>query len=103
MKKLMMAAVLAFGLPAFAGKMKEIHLMVNESVLDTLGFDEDVVKIEGFNFVKVAGADLAVHTVVRMYYSPSAPAPTFDCVTTFKQVADQSFEVIKTKCVEKKD
>lgn len=103
MKKLMMAAVVAFALPAFAGKMKEIHLMVQESVLDTLGFDENVVKIEDYNFVKVTGADLAVHTVVRMYYSPTEAAPTFDCVTTFKKLADESFEVVKTKCVEKKD
>lgn len=99
MKKLFVAFTILFASTAFAGKMKEIHMLVTESVQDYLGFDEDVVKIEGYQFVKVEGADLAVETVARSYYSPQAPAPTFKCVTTFKKTGED-FSVIGTRCEE---
>lgn len=102
MKNLLIAFVMLSAVPAFAGKMKEIHLLVTESVMDTLGFDESVIKIESYDFVKVEGVDLAVKTTARSFYSVKEAAPTFDCLTTLKKQADESFSVIKTKCVEVK-
>ncbi|XGC81453.1 hypothetical protein ACES2L_03015 [Bdellovibrio bacteriovorus] len=92
MKKLILAAVL-FASPAFAGKMKEIWWMTNESVLQTLGFDEETVNVQGHKFVTVEGADLAIATEVRGYYA----RVTFKCLTTFK-AANGFYEVIKTEC-----
>lgn len=101
MKKLFIAIMMLACLPSFAGKMKEIYTMTEESVLGELGFDESIVKIEGWEFVKVEGADLAVSTYVRMYYSMDSAPAGFDCLTTFKKTGD-SFDVIDTQCKSEK-
>lgn len=101
MKKLLVAFVVFASVPAFAGKMKEIYTMTHESVMDVLGFDESVVKIEGWEFVTVEGADLAVSTYARMYYSMDSAPAGFDCLTTFVKTGS-SYEVVKTKCTAEK-
>lgn len=100
MKKALVALLISVSLPAFAGKMKEIWSMTQESVLDTLGFNEDVVKIEGFQFIQVQDADLAVQTDVVMYYSRDAAPAAFECVTKFSKHGD-SYDVIGTQCFDK--
>lgn len=100
MKKFILAFVLLCATPAFAGKMKEIYIMTQESVMDYLGFDESVIQIEGMGFVKVEGADLAVETIARSFYSRQAPAPYFKCITTYKKNANDRFSVVNTKCEE---
>lgn len=98
MKKFIAAALVVFAVtPAFAGKMKEIFTMTEESVMDTLGFDEDVIRIEDASFTQVQGADLAVKTLARMYYSRQNAPASFDCVTTFKKT-ETFYSVIKTVC-----
>jgi hypothetical protein len=99
MRNLMIAFVIFCSVPAFAGKMKEIHIMTQESVMDYLGFDENVIKFESFDFVQIEGVDLAVETIARSYYSVNEVPPTFKCVTTFAKSGD-NYSVIKTKCVE---
>lgn len=97
MKKLLVAFVVLASSPAFAGKMKEIYTMTQESVLDVLGFDESVVQFEGLEFVKVEGAELAVSTNVRMYYSMANAPAGFKCLTTFVK-AGNFYDVEKTSC-----
>lgn len=97
MKKFLLAFVIFASVPAFAGKMKEIYTMTQESVMEHLGFDENIIKIEGFDFIQVEGADLAVLTNVRSYYSVEEAPASFDCVTTFAKSAT-GYEVVKTKC-----
>lgn len=99
MKKFILALVIFASVPAFAGKMKEIYIMTQESVLDHLGFDESVIKIEGLEFIQVEGADLAVLTNAVMYYSVKDVPAAFQCVTTFVETAT-FYEVVKTKCTE---
>lgn len=101
MKKILLVVAMLVCLPVSAGKMKEIYTMTQESILDELGFDENVVKIEGWQFVNAPGADLAVSTYVRMYYSREAAPAGFDCLTTFKKV-ESGFDVLKTKCTNEK-
>lgn len=100
MKKALMTVGLVFTFvsPAFAGKMKEIYIDTRESVLDYLGFDESIISIEGMKFVQVEGADLAVESIARSYYSRNSPAPTFKCVTIFKKTDADSYSVVGTKC-----
>lgn len=99
MKKFLLSLVIFASIPAFAGKMKEIYIMTEESVMDHLGFDESVIKIEGFQIIPLEGADLAVRTSAVMYYSISEAPAYFNCVTTFAKAGD-FFEVVKTKCTE---
>lgn len=101
MKKILLVMAILACLPVSAGKMKEIYTMIEESILDELGFDESVVKIEGWQFVNVDKADLAVSTYVRMYYSMDAAPARFDCLTIFKKVGS-SYDVIETKCTNEK-
>ncbi|MDG0817722.1 hypothetical protein [Bdellovibrio svalbardensis] len=100
MKKALLAAglVITFVSPVFAGKMKDIYIDTRESVMDYLGFDESIISIEGMKFVQVEGADVAVETIARGYYSRSIPAPTFKCVTIFKKQDFDSYLVVGTKC-----
>lgn len=97
MKQFILAFVVLFSIPVFAGKVNQISVLTQESVQDTLGFDEDVIKIEGFQFIQVAGADLAVLTNVRGYYSPDEAPVSYDCVTTFVKEAD-FYKVKSTQC-----
>ena len=99
MKNVIMALVVLSAAPAYAGKMKEIFTMTQESVMDVLGFDESVIRIEDAQFVKIEGVDLAVKTVARSYYSREEAPANFECVTTFKK-SGESYSVITTKCVE---
>lgn len=92
MKGLLIAALVFVSAPAFAGKMKEIYTMTNESVLETLGFDEGIMNVEGHKFVSVAGADLAVQTTVRGYNGKS-----YTCVTTFVD-SEYFYQVNYTTC-----
>ena len=92
MKGLLMAALMFVSAPAFAGKMKEIYTMTNESVYEALGFDEGIASIEGHKFVSVAGADLAVQTTVRVYDGKS-----YTCVTTFVD-SEYFYQVNYTTC-----
>lgn len=98
MKNVIMALVVLSAAPAYAGKMKSIFTMTQESVMDVLGFDESVIRIEDAQFVKIEGVDLAVKSVAVMYYSHAEAPASFDCVTTFKK-SGESFDVINTKCV----
>lgn len=99
MKNLLVTLIIIASSSAFAGKMKDISYMTQESVMDYLGFDESVIKFEGMKFVQIEGVDLATQTIVRSYYSVHEIPPTFQCVTTFKKTSD-SYEVIKTNCIE---
>ncbi|WII73548.1 hypothetical protein QJS83_06640 [Bdellovibrio sp. 22V] len=97
MKKLVLALLVLSAAPAYAGKMKAIWEMTNESVLQTLGFDEGIVAIEKHQFVQVVGADLAVQTQVRGYYRVRGEVPLFNCVTSFVK-SSEFYEVKNTKC-----
>lgn len=98
MKKLIAALLVLSVAPAsYAGKMKEIWSMTNESVLETLGFDEGVVSIERYQFVQIEGADLAVETSVRANFGDNGSYPTYECLTTFVKTSD-FYQVLKTKC-----
>lgn len=78
MKNLLMALLIFLSLPAFAGKMKEIYSMTNESVLEALSEEEGITSVDGHKFVSVPGADLAVQTTAHGLNGKS-----FTCVTTF--------------------
>ncbi|KHD89820.1 MAG: hypothetical protein OM95_01790 [Bdellovibrio sp. ArHS] len=97
MKKLIVALLVLSAVPAFAGKMKAIWEMTNESVLAELGFDEGIVAIEGHKFLQIPNADLAVQTQVRGYYRTRGEVPLFTCVTYFAKFQD-FFEVTHTEC-----
>jgi hypothetical protein len=99
MKNVVMTLLVLSATPAFAGKMKDILIMTEESVMDVLGFDESVIRIEDAQFVKVDGVDLAVKSIARSYYSRSESPASFECLTTFRK-SGESFSVINTKCVE---
>lgn len=96
MKNLLLTAIVLFSVPSFAGKMKEIWSMTNESVLSTLGMEEDYVTISGYKFTEIEGADLAVETSVKGTYTPHY----YECVTTFRKNAD-FYSVIVTACLGK--
>ncbi|WP_374077847.1 hypothetical protein [Bdellovibrio bacteriovorus] len=98
MKKLIAVLLVLSAAPAsYAGKMKEIWWMTNESVLETLGFDEGTVAIENHKFVQVEGADLAIQTTVRGFYRVNGSVPTYQCVTAFVKTND-FYDVLKTEC-----
>lgn len=97
MKNLLIAALVCLALPASAGKMKEIWQMTNDSVLETLGFDEEIVAVEGHKFLQLENEDLAVQTTVRGYYRSRGVVPMFQCVTTFVK-SENFFDVKKTTC-----
>lgn len=97
MKNLLMTAIVLFSAPSFAGQMKEIWSMTNESVLQNLGVEEDFVTISGYKFTTVEGADLAVETSVKGNYTASF----YECITTFRKNVDE-FSVIATACIGKK-
>lgn len=98
MNKLIVALLILSAAPAsYAGKMKEIWSMTNESVLETLGFNEGVVSIEYYQFVQIEGVDLAVETSVRTNFGDNGRYPTYECLTTFVKTND-FYKVLKTKC-----
>lgn len=93
MKSLLIVALMFVSAPAFAGKMKEIYTMTNESVLETLGFYEDIAAVEGHKFLTIEGEDLAIQTTVRGYYGNA----TYTCLTTFVK-SEGFYDVKKTVC-----
>ena len=94
MKGLFAAVMLLISTQVFAGEMKEIYTMTNESVVKTLGPDADIVSIEGHNFVSFPGSDLAVETKV----TTNPGEKTFFCVTLF--IGDRDYQVLRTLCEE---
>lgn len=97
MKKLIVSMlIVSAAAPAFAGKMKEIWQTTNESVLESLGFDEGDVSISGYKFEKLDGG-LAVKTTVKGKYKVQGTLPTFDCTTTYKGKVG-NYKVVDTFC-----
>ena len=82
--------------PAFAGKMKEIFQSTNESVLESLGFDEADVSISGYRFVKLNDG-LAVKTTVKGKMRVQGTVPAFDCTTTYQGTVGK-YRVMDTFC-----
>ena len=97
MKKMILSLlVVASASPAFAGKMKEIWQMTNESVLETLGFDEGDVTIGNYRFEKLNDG-LAVKTTVKGKLRVQGTVPTFDCATSYKGKVG-NYKVVDTFC-----
>jgi spore maturation protein SpmB len=97
MKNLLAFFIVFSALPTFAGAMKEIWSMTNESVLETLGFEEEAVTIDNYQFVHIEGADLAVQTKVLVLYPIDSSEASYVCTTTYKKSAD-FYNVLKTRC-----
>ena len=97
MKNVLAFLIMLFFQTANAGVMKEIWSMTNESVLETLGFEEGMVVIDNYQFVRIDGADLAVRTTVKVLYPIGSAKPTFFCVTTYKKDAD-FYSLLTTDC-----
>ncbi|MFS4459580.1 hypothetical protein [Bdellovibrio sp. HCB2-146] len=97
MKKLIISlVVVSAAMPAFAGKMKEIWQSTNESVLETLGFDEGDVSVSGYKFEKTNDG-LAVKTTVKGKYKVQGIVPTFDCTTSYKGKVG-NYKLVDTFC-----
>lgn len=97
MKKMILSLlVVASASPAFAGKMKEIWQMTNESVLESLGFDEGDVTISGYRFEKLNDG-MAVKTTVKGKLKVQGTVPAFDCTTTYKGSIGK-YKVVDTFC-----
>jgi hypothetical protein len=97
MKKILVSLlVVAAASPSFAGKMKEIWDTTNESVLQSLGFDEGDVTIGNYRFQKLNDG-LAVKTTVKGKLRVQGTIPSFDCTTTYKGKVG-SYKVVDTFC-----
>lgn len=78
----------------YAGKMKAIWEMTNESVLEELGFDESLVDISGHRFLTSENKDsLVIETLVTGYDADIQ----YRCLTTFIKSAD-FYSVQQTTC-----
>lgn len=97
MKKLIVSLlVVASANPAFAGKMKEIWQTTNESVLESLGFDEGDVTVGNYRFEKLNDG-LAVKTSVKGKLKVQGTVPAFDCTTTYKGSVGK-YKLVDTFC-----
>ena len=97
MKKMIVSLlVVASASPAFAGKMKEIWQMTNESVLQSLGFDEGEVVISGYKFANLNDG-LEVKTSVKGKLRVQGTVPAFDCTTTYKGSVGK-YKLVDTFC-----
>jgi hypothetical protein len=99
MKKIFLMFTLFIALPAFAGRMKEVYILTQESVLETLGYDDTVAVVEDLKFVKIENVDLSVQSKVRVTASVFDRAPTYSCITLL-QKSEAFFEVIRSECRE---
>ncbi len=95
MKNLLLIAVLLFSGPTFAGKMKEIWALTNESVLATLGLEEDYVQISGYKIIQTGEGEFAVHTKLENFAGDIKSE--YQCVTNFRNEVD-SFSVVESSC-----
>lgn len=95
MKNLILIAVFLFSGPTFAGKMKEIWSLTNESVLETLGLEEDHVQISGYNIIQLGDGTFAVHTKLENFAGDIKAE--YQCVTNFRTEFD-SFSVVDSSC-----
>lgn len=99
MKKYLLILIAFITIPAWAGRMKEVYIMTQESVLNTLGYDETVAVVEDLKFVKIENVDLSVQSTVRVTSSVFEKAPAYSCITLFEKTSDL-FQVIKSQCRE---
>ena len=97
MKKLFLVLMILSSVSSFASNSQEAFRLARQDVLDTLGFDESVNRIEWMEITQVRGADLAILTIVRSHFDMNQAPVELKCVTTFTK-AGRSFHLQKTKC-----
>lgn len=97
MKSLIVAFLIIIPFQIYALTQQSVFALAEESVRDTLGFDEDTVKIEWMESVVTSETELTVKTTAVMYISPEIRPANFNCVTLLHKT-NNTYSALNTKC-----